>query len=96
MEHLKSVLTTDMKHCYICGSENIHLHHVFGASNKRHSEEYGYIIPLHPAYHNMSNKGVHHNREFDLMFKRMAQSHFEKHYGSRDDFIKIFGKSWIY
>lgn len=96
MAHLTSVFTTDLKHCYITGSPDVHLHHIFGASNKAHSEEYGFIVPLHPMLHNMSNRGVHFNRDLDLDFKRMAQRYFEEHHGSRTDFIKIFGKSWIY
>jgi hypothetical protein len=31
----------------------------------------------------------------DVHFKQMAQRHFEKTYGTREDFIRVFGKSWL-
>lgn len=31
----------------------------------------------------------------DLKLKRMAQRYYENHYGSREDFIKEFGKNYL-
>lgn len=45
--------------------------------------------------HNMSNEGVHFNKELDLKFKRMAQKDFEESHGTREDFIKEFGRSYL-
>lgn len=96
IKKLFSVLTDDLEHCYITGSTDIHWHHVFfGSSNRKKSEKYGFVVPLRPDYHNMSNNGVHFNRELDLKFKRQAQEYFEEHIGSRQAFIQTFGKSWI-
>lgn len=94
---LFSVLTDDLEHCYLCRSNQIHIHHVFyGRAYRKKSEKYGFIVPLHPRWHNMSNDGIHNgNRELDLKFKRMAQEYYESHYGSRTDFILEFGKSYL-
>lgn len=90
-----SVFTDNLHICYFTGSNCTHLHHIFGASNRKRSEKYGYLIPLHPNLHNMSNEGVHFNREFDLKLKKKAQKHFEKHIGTRANFRKEFGKSYL-
>lgn len=92
---LWSVFTDDLTHCYLTGSPYVHRHHIFGASNRKRSEKYGFIVPLHPELHNMSNEGVHFNKELDLKFKRMAQKDFEENHGTREDFIKEFGRSYL-
>ena len=38
---------------------------------------------------------IHQNREFNLYWKQKAQQYYEEHFGSRDDFRKEFGKSYI-
>lgn len=75
-------------------TSDIHIHHIFGASNKANSEKYGFIVPLRSDYHNMSDKGVHFNRDFDLLLKRKCQDYWLQHYGTREEFIAIFGKWW--
>ena len=95
---LWSVFTDDMEHCYLTGSYQCHRHHIFYGlgGQKKKSEKYGFIIPIHPRWHNMSNDGIHEgNRELDLKFKRMAQEYYEEHYGTREDFRKEFGKSYL-
>ena len=95
LKKLHSVITDDLEHCYLCKSNQIHIHHIFGASNRKRSEKYGFIVPLHPRWHNMSKDGVHFNRDLDLKFKRLAQTYYEENIGSRADFILEFGKSWL-
>ena len=104
----ESIFTDNLKKCFITGcgegwymDENlnsayytIHIHHVFGASNKTNSEKYHFLVPLRDDWHNMSSYGVHNNRELDLKLKRLCQTYFLLCYGSRDDFIKIFGQWW--
>jgi hypothetical protein len=58
------------KKCYITGAtEGLHKHHIFGASNRKHSETYGLYVYLIPRLHNMSDEGVHFNKEFDTRLK---------------------------
>lgn len=83
------------KKCMCCGSPYIQMHHVFyGTANRKVSDQYGYIIPLCPDHH-IGGNGIHRNRGMDLYWKETAQHHFEKHKGTREEFIKLFGKSWL-
>ena len=92
---MKSVLQKE-KECFVCKKRQVHEHHIFmGTSNRKKSEQYGYKVFLCPHHHNMSDEGVHFNKPLDLSLKAMAQKHFEKNHGSRADFIKEFGKSWL-
>ncbi|MDF2543448.1 MAG: hypothetical protein K0S47_3166 [Herbinix sp.] len=96
MKKLFSVLTDDLEHCYLCGSNVVAIHHVFFGSNRSKSEKYGFILPLHPRWHTDSNDAVHRgNRKLDLQFKQLAQTYYEENIGSRIDFILEFGKSWL-
>lgn len=92
---VKPVLTDDMEHCLLCGRP-AEWHHVFGGSgNRKLSDKYGYIVPLCPEHHRTGTFAVHRNRGTDLMIKQRAQKHFEDHNGTREEFIKIFGRSWL-
>ena len=95
---LKSILTDDIKHCYVTGSNHVHIHHVFpGTGRRKLCEKYGFIVPLEPRLHNMSNESVHSNpnKGLDLQLKQECQRYFEKNYGIRQEFIKEFGKSYL-
>ena len=43
----------------------------------------------------MSSEGVHFNKPFDLALKTKAQTYYEEHYGTREDFRREFGKSYL-
>lgn len=85
------------KECYICKTTiGLHSHHIFcGTSNRKLSEKYGMKVWLCGHHHNLSNEGVHFNRELDLRLKRIGQVHYEEIYGSREDFIRVFGKNYL-
>lgn len=93
---MKSVLQEERK-CMVCErSDVLHSHHIiYGRSNRKKSEKYGYKVWLCPCHHNMSNEGVHFNKLLDIQLKQMAQRHYESHHGSRSDFIQEFGRSWL-
>ena len=74
---LYSVLTDDLKHCIITGSQEVAIHHVFNGANRSRSEAYGFIVPLRPDWHNMTPYSVHMNQEFDESLKRQAQEYYE-------------------
>lgn len=85
------------KECYICGSTNyIQEHHCLsGNSNRKWSEKFGLKIWLcgkcHKALHDKDNN----DNDYELQIKQMAQRKYEEIYGTREDFIRIFGKSWL-
>lgn len=97
MKHEKvwSVFTDDLEHCYFTGSAPVEIHHIWGGANRNKSAKYGFCVPLRPDLH---PNGVHAGsdaRMIDAALKHMAQKYYEKHYGTREDFIREFGKSWL-
>jgi hypothetical protein len=95
----ESIFTDDLTRCVITGSTKdsgavIHVHHIFGASNKTNSEKYHFLIPLRADWHDMADYGIHFNKELDLKFKRMCQDYYLKHYGTKEQFISEFRKWW--
>lgn len=94
MGKVTSIITEDTKHCIVCGKKPVHIHHVFeGYSNRHWSEKYHIVIPLCPEHHNMSNEGIHFNKEMDTHFKKLGQEAFEKAY-PKLNFRQIFGKNY--
>ena len=93
-KEIESALVDDLDVCFVCKRERQQIHHVLGSFNRKHSDEYKYILPLCEEHHTGTN-GVHRNHQMDVQFKQMAQRHFEQHHGTREDFIKVFGKSWL-
>ena len=93
---MKSILQSN-KECLICGTErNLHEHHIFfGNPNRKNSEKYGLKVWLCMNHHTGGNNSPHRNREIDLSLKTLAQEAFEEKIGTREEFIEIFGKSWL-
>lgn len=84
--------------CLICGAKyNTHIHEVYyGTANRRKSIEYGLCVRLCPRHHNGGNEGVHFNKALDDKLKKHVQNIAMQHYGwTTDDFIKVFGKSYL-
>ena len=93
----KSILQ-NKKECYITGStNNLHKHHIFeGIANRKLSERDGLWLWLRADWHNLSDYGVHFNKELDLKLKRKAQLKWQEYYHkTKEDFIKEYGKSYI-
>ena len=98
MKNLYSVIQTDLSVCFVTGSPNVAIHHIFPGNGRRKlCEEYGFVVALEPRYHNMSSYSVHAvpNAGLDLQLKQMAQQYFESNYGGRKDFIEKFGRSYL-
>lgn len=78
-------------------SGNLHRHEIFFGSNRKKSIEYGLVVFLTPEMHNMSNAGVHFNREFDLELKRLGQKAAMDYYGwDIKTFRSLFGKNYLF
>jgi hypothetical protein len=83
--------------CIVCGSPYVHQHHVFyGTANRQISDKYGYTVPLCYKHHN-GDEGVHKhpNEGLDLKLKQAFQAKYEDEQGTREQFIKEFGRSWL-
>jgi hypothetical protein len=85
------------KCCFVCGTTfGLHSHHIFfGNPNRSLSEKYGLKCYLCVLHHTGSNDAVHKNRDLDLFLKITAQQKYEATYGTREDFIKTFGRSYL-
>lgn len=93
---MNSIFTKDLNRCVITGdTRDIHVHHIFGASNKANSEKYGFLIPLRADWHDMSDYGIHFNKKLNLEYKTKCQEYWLSHYGTKEEFIRIFGKWWV-
>lgn len=91
----KSIITHDLKHCYLCGSSNwIEIHHIFGGSNRKHSTKYGLVVPLCHYCHNEPPNGVHFNKERMTYLRKIGQKAFEVNY-PEENFLKIFHRNYL-
>ena len=74
-----------------------HRHEVFfGRGHRQRSIDLGLVVFLRPERHNMSNAGVHFNRDFDLYLKRIGQKAAMDYYGwDTTAFIKVFGRNYL-
>ncbi len=91
----KSIMQVE-KECYITHSTlNLHKHHIFfGTANRKKSEKWGCWIWLREDYHNMSNHGVHFDKELDLQLKQECQRMFENLWG-HETFMMVFNKNYL-
>lgn len=95
MKKLFSVFTDDMEHCMFTGSAPVERHHIFGASNRKNSEKYGFVVPLRPDLHPNGVFAGKDAKSIDTKLKTMAQEYFEKHHGTREEFLRIFGRNYL-
>lgn len=93
-KEMKSIIQKN-KECYVTGrTEGLHKHHIYGGPNRQISEKNGFYIWLTPAFHNLSDKGIHFDKSFDLCVKRACQREYEKTH-SREDFMKLIGRNYL-
>lgn len=83
--------------CALCGSKSkVATHEIFyGTANRKKSIEDGLVVNLCGDHHNLSSNGVHFNKELDLELKQKAQKTYEEKLGSREDFIKRYGRNYL-
>lgn len=77
--------------------EGLSRHEVFfGRKNRQLSIKYGLIIFLEDKMHNMSNKGIHFDKEFCEEVQKIGQKAFMEYYNkTKEEFREIFGKSYL-
>jgi hypothetical protein len=87
-----SILTKDLKHCYICKKPKEDLHEIYIGSKRRTSIRYGLVLPLCRLHHSE----MHNNSEMYLKWLKKGQLVFMKHYNkTADEFREIFGKNYL-
>ncbi len=87
------------KQCFLCGrngsSDRLEKHHIFGASNRNRSEMYGLTVWLCGANcHRLGQNSVHMNKYVANELKRQGQAKYEELYGTREDFVRDFGRNY--
>ena len=91
-------IISNKKECLVCGYQrNLDRHHVFGGrtGNRNLSEKDGCWVYLCKVHHTMSNESVHLDNKMNLKLKMECQKRWEEIYGTREDFIKRYGKSYL-
>lgn len=106
----RSILTSDLEHCILCGRSPVNFHHIFGGPNRDISTQDDMIIPLcwdcHMRLHSEPSQQMRYR------FMREAQEKWESEYvdkysdgsiqsyvctsaAARMEFIKRYGKSYL-
>lgn len=86
-----------MDHCLFTGTSPVERHHVYGGSRARKKlcEKYGFIAPLTPTLHPNGSLAGRGSKKIDKILKQQCQRYYEDHYGTREDFIREFSKSYL-
>lgn len=94
MKYTESIITNDMNHCYICGSSDVEIHHIYGAANRSNSTKLGLVVPLCRFHHTGSEEAVHFNKKTMADMHKLGQQCFDKKYPQLN-FKEIFGRNYL-
>jgi hypothetical protein len=84
--------------CFLCGANATERHHAIEGNGRRQlSEKYGLVYDLCSNCHRTGNDSVHaHPAGYKAQeIKRSAQMRFENEYGTREDWIRMFGRNYL-
>ena len=90
-----------MRECFLCGrngrGDRLERHHIFGGSNRKHSEKYGLVVDLcGERCHRNGEYSAHRNAEVAAYLHRYGQEKAMKEQGwTVEQFRDRFGKSYI-
>lgn len=94
----KSILTDNLKQCYVCGTPyDIEIHHVFFGRNRKLADKDGCVIPL-CMYHHRGLLGVHGKKgqKLDMQLKQLCQKKWLEYYNKElEDFIQRYRKNYL-
>lgn len=90
----RSIISIE-KECYICHTTlNLHKHHIMPGGKRKTSEKWGVWLYLCGRHHNLSNEGVHFNRQLDKEIRMIGQLEFERIYG-HEKWMELFGINYL-
>ena len=93
---MRNKLTMPEKECFLTGNRgSLHKRHVFGGAARKYSEKYRCYIYLTPELHNLSDKGIHFNRELNLKVKKEFEKRLIAAGWTKKEFVETFGKNYI-
>lgn len=94
---MKSIIS-NQKECFRCHSKiNLHRHHtLYGTANRKKADKDGCWIYLCGKHHNLSNEGIHFDKQYDLKIKKMTEKAWCDYYGkTKEDFLKRYGRNYL-
>lgn len=85
--------------CYVCNKMGLDtkaqcVHHVYGGPLRKVSDRNGFWVYLCHKHHNLSNFGVHFDRELDRKVKEDCQRAYEQE-NDRASFMALVGKNYL-
>ena len=86
----KSILTENLKICYICGKKATSMHEIYKGSNRKISMINGFCVPLCDMCHRHTEEYI----ELLRFLQRECQEKYEETH-SRDEFMKLIGRNYI-
>lgn len=98
MGKTESIVTEYKTICFFCGEPAQCEHHlVFGTGLKKLAEQDGLKVPSCNRCHNMGENlvRVHENPMAETLSKMLGQAIYEKQIGTREEFRKRYGISYL-
>ena len=95
---MKNIVTKYTDICFFCGRPAECQHHlIFGRGLRSLAEEDGLKIPACNKHHNMgkNTEKIHGNPMAEKLSKMLGQAVWEKEYGSREEFLKRYGRNYL-
>lgn len=97
---MKSIMQEDRGKCYLCGrngnGDPLEEHHVFPGANRKFSEQDGLKVYLCGSRcHRNGFMSAHQDKKTSDRLKADAQKAWESKYGSREDFMRRYGKNYL-
>ncbi len=89
-----SVFIDDLKTCFYANKEcfgSITKHELFSGRNRQRSMKYGFVIPLCEYHHST----LQEDESFNQYWHDRCRDYWLSYYGELDEFIRMFGKSYI-
>lgn len=91
----KSIMQ-DEKFCYVTGSTyNLDCHHCIHGSNRKKADKLGLTVWLRHDIHMALHARIVPFHTLDDMLKQEAQRAYEDKIGTREDFIRDFGRNYL-
>lgn len=93
----KSIVTEYNNICFFCGCVAECEHHLLFGSRRELAEQDGLKVPICNRCHNMGKvtERIHNNPMAEKLSKILGQVIFESKIGTRQDFLKRYGKSYL-
>ena len=86
----KSILTNDLKTCYICGKKATSIHEIYKGSNRKISMINNFCVPLCDKCHINTETCI----EILRYLQRECQKEYEKTH-TRDEFLRLIGRNFL-